>query len=228
MEVARSTQPKKNFLQNVRKLCNKNKIVLIFDECTSGFRQTFGGMHKLYGVNPDMAMFGKALGNGYAITAVVGKKEVMESAQKTFISSTFWTERIGPAAALKTLEIMERERSWKQITNTGKKIRENWQTLANHHRIKIKHTGIDALAGFTIDSSHAREYKTLITQEMLKKGYLASTSFYASTAHTSKIISNYIETLDPLFNLISQCEEGRNIESLLEGPICHGNFKRLN
>ncbi len=228
MEVQRNDPPEPGFLEDVRKLCTQKGIVLIFDECTSGFRETFGGLHLKYGIDPDIAMFGKALGNGYAITAIIGRREVMEAAQSTFISSTFWTERIGPTAALKTLEIMERERSWKQITNTGKKIRENWQKLANHHRIKIKHTGIDALAGFTIDSSHAREYKTLITQEMLKKGYLASTSFYASTAHTSKIISNYIETLDPLFNLISQCEEGRNIESLLEGPICHGNFKRLN
>ena len=104
MEVARSTQPKNDFLKKVRNLANKYKIILIFDECTSGFRQTYGGMHKLYNVTPDIAMFGKALGNGYAITSVIGKKEIMNCAQDSFISSTFWTERIGPAAALKTLE----------------------------------------------------------------------------------------------------------------------------
>ncbi|MEY3200845.1 MAG: hypothetical protein RIR70_395, partial [Pseudomonadota bacterium] len=112
MEVVRNKGPEDNFLHKVRKLATERGIVLIFDECTSGFRQTFGGLHKLYGVEPDMAMFGKALGNGYAITATIGRREVMEAAQSSFISSTFWTERIGPAAALKTLEVMERMQSW--------------------------------------------------------------------------------------------------------------------
>ena len=101
MEVSRNLEPKHGFLKKVRDLANKNRIILIFDECTSGFRQTFGGLHKLYNVNPDIAIFGKALGNGYAINAVIGKKDIMEFAQSTFISSTFWTERIGPSAALK-------------------------------------------------------------------------------------------------------------------------------
>ena len=98
MEVERNEQPKNNFLKKVRKLADDKNIVLIFDECTSGFRETNGGIHKKYNIEPDMCMFGKALGNGYAICAVVGKRSVMESAQSTFISSTFWTERIGPAA----------------------------------------------------------------------------------------------------------------------------------
>ena len=109
MEVKREVEPNKGYLQKIRKLCNKRGIVLIFDECTSGFRESYGGLHKLYGVNPDIAIFGKALGNGYAITAIVGKKEIMRSAQNSFISSTFFTERIGPAAALETLKIMKKK-----------------------------------------------------------------------------------------------------------------------
>ena len=100
-------EPKNNFLQKVRDLATRKGIVLIFDECTSGFRETFSGIYKKYNVEPDMAMFGKALGNGYAITAVVGKMEVMEAAQSSF-KTHFWTERIGPSAALKTLEVMEK------------------------------------------------------------------------------------------------------------------------
>ena len=115
MEVSRNTGPENQFLHKVRQLATAKGIVLIFDECTSGFRQTFGGLHKLYGVEPDMAMFGKALGNGYAITATIGRREIMEAAQSTFISSTFWTERIGPSAALKTLEVMDRIKSWEVI-----------------------------------------------------------------------------------------------------------------
>ena len=142
------------FLESVRKLCDQKNIVLIFDECTSGFRETFGGIHLKYGVEPDMAMFGKALGNGYAITATIGKKEIMQAAQNTFISSTFWTERIGPAAALKTLEVMEQCRSWEKITNTGNMLKNKWHDLAVKHGLEIEFNGIAALIGFDIKSEN--------------------------------------------------------------------------
>ena len=228
MEVSRNQGPEDGFLEKVRKLATDKGIVLIFDECTSGFRETFGGLHKKYGVEPDMAMFGKALGNGYAITATIGRREVMEAAQSTFISSTFWTERIGPTAALKTLEVMERVRSWEQITTTGLDIRRRWQELADRHGIGITHWGLPALTGFTIDSPNALSYKTLITQEMLAKGYLAGNSVYVCTEHTPDVVDGYFHELDPVFALIRECEEGRDVASLLKGPVCHAGFKRLN
>lgn len=228
MEVSRNMGPEDNFLHKVRKLATDNKIVLIFDECTSGFRQTFGGLHKMYGVNPDMAMFGKALGNGYGITATIGKREIMEAAQKTFISSTFWTERIGPSAALATLKVMERTSSWETITNTGNQIKQRWQQLADKYELKINQWGLPALAGFTFESKNALAYKTLITQEMLEKGYIAGNSVYVCTEHTPDIINGYFEALDPLFARIKECENGLDVMLLLKGPICHGGFKRLN
>jgi len=228
MEVVRNMGPEDNFLHKVRKLATERGIVLIFDECTSGFRETFGGLHKKYGVEPDMAMFGKALGNGYGITATIGKREVMEAAQTTFISSTFWTERIGPTAALKTLEVMERVKSWETITRVGLNIRQGWQQLADKHGLKVDHWGLPSLTGFTFQSPNALAYKTLITQEMLAKGYLAATSVYVCTEHTPEIIANYFEALEPIFALIKECEDGRDVMSLLKGPVCHGGFKRLN
>ena len=228
MEVVRNTGPEDNFLHKVRKLATDRGIVLIFDECTSGFRETFGGLHKKYGVEPDMAMFGKALGNGYAITATIGKREVMEAAQTTFISSTFWTERIGPTAALKTLEVMERIKSWETITQTGLNIRQGWQKLADKHGLNISHWGLAALTGFTIQSKNSLAYKTLITQEMLAKGYLAGNCVYVCIDHSSEIIADFFDALDPIFALIKQCEEGRDEMSFLKGPVCHGGFKRLN
>ncbi len=228
MEVQRSTPPDPGFLEGVRELCTRLGIVLIFDECTSGFRETFGGLHLKYGVEPDMAMFGKALGNGYAITAIIGRSTIMDAAQTTFISSTFWTERIGPTAALKTLEVMERERSWEKVTATGNRLRHHWQELASNHGLTIKHNGLPALAGFTFQSPKSLEYKTLITQEMLKKGYLAATSCYSSLAHTSDVIEPYLEALDGVFALIAECESGRSIEDMLESRVCHSGFKRLN
>ena len=151
----------------------------------------------------------------------------MEAAQSTFISSTFWTERIGPTAALKTLEVMKREESWKKITNTGLNIREGWQKLADRHELEISHWGIPALAGFTIKSNNPLSYKTLITQEMLLKGYLAADKVYVCTKHTQEILDGYFEALNDVFKLIKDCENGRDIKSLLKGKISHDTFKRL-
>ena len=228
MEVVRNNGPQDNFLHKVRELATKRGVVLIFYECTSGFRQTFGGLHKMYGVEPDMAMFGKALGNGYAITAAIGRREIMEAAQSTFISSTFWTERIGPTAALATLDVMAQVRSWETITKTGLTIREGWQKLAEKHGLNIEHWGLPALTGYTIRSEKALAYKTLITQEMLAKGFLASNSVYVCTEHTPEVIDCYFTALEPIFALIRECEDGRDIGALLRGPVCHGGFKRLN
>ena len=228
MEVSRNMGPENGFLEKVRKLATDNKIVLIFDECTSGFRQSFGGLHKLYGVEPDMAMFGKALGNGYAITATIGKRAIMEAAQSTFISSSFWTERIGPTAALKTLEVMEREKSWERITATGNAIGERWQALARKHELPLALNGLPALIGFNFNLPDMLKYKTLITQEMLKKGFLANTSVYVCTDHTQSVVNQYFEALDPLFGLIKECETGRSVDAMLQGPVCHAGFKRLN
>ena len=229
MEVSRNEEPQDDFLVKVRKLANDNNIVLIFDECSSGFRQSNGGLHKVYGIEPDMAMFGKALGNGYAITAVIGKREIMDVAQSTFISSTFWTERIGPTAALKTLEIMEATRSWELITELGKSVGTRWKSLSEKYQLPIKVSGLPAMIGFTIQSSDWLKYKTYITQEMLKNNILASNVMYICTEHRQKEVDDYFLVLESIFKIISACHNSDlSIDSLLDGPICHSGFKRLN
>ena len=228
MEVSRNSGPVDDYLQKVRDLATENKIVLIFDECTSGFRETFGGLHKKYSVEPDMALFAKALGNGYAISACLGRQEVMQAAQKTFISSTFWTERIGPSAALKTLEVMERERSWEKITHTGANISSQWKSLADKYELVISRWGLPSLSGFSFISPDALAYKTYISQEMLKHGYLAGNSVYACISHTPTIVEGYFSKLDPIFRTIKECENSLDIHTLLDGPVCHSGFSRLN
>ena len=192
MEVSRNFLPKDDFLNKVRNLCNKKNIILIFDECTSGFRQTNGGLHKLYKVYPDIAWFGKSLGNGFSISAIIGKKEIMEHAQDSFMSSTFWSERSGPAAAIKTLEVMEKLQSWKYVTNIGKKVQINWKKIAKNNNIPINVLGIPALSSFSINSKNWLKYKTYITQEMLKKGFLASNAIFANISHNQKILMNIL------------------------------------
>ena len=123
---------------------------------------------------------------------------------------------------------MERERSWEQVTATGLELRRRWQELADSHGLRISHNGLPALTGFAIQSSKALEYKTLITQEMLKRGYLAGTSCYTCLAHSTDVVERYSDALNEVFAMIAECETGRSIKELLQGPVCHGGFKRLN
>ena len=230
MEVSRNFSPKNNFLQEIRKLTKKNNIILIFDECTSGFRTTFGGLHKKYKVYPDMATFGKTLGNGYAITALLGKKNIMKEAKNTFISSTFWTEKIGVSAALKTQEIMEKNKSWEKIEKIGKKIKKNWLKIAKKYSIDIKISGLDAIPSFVFTHRKHQILKTFLTQEMLKKKILATNTIYVSTSHKSNFLKFYFKNLEKIFKKISIMYKDKNFrfEKILDVPVSSSNFKRLN
>jgi glutamate-1-semialdehyde aminotransferase len=171
-------------------------------------------------------MFGKALGNGYAVNAVLGSYEVMKYAESTFISSTFWTERIGSAAALATLELMKKIKSWEIISTIGLNIKKNWQKIANSHKLKIKIEGLDALPRFNFDSKFNLIYKTFISQEFLKKNFLASNAIYACTKHNPKIINRYFEILDDIFCKIAKTNPANEDFKLnLEGPCCIGSLR---
>jgi glutamate-1-semialdehyde aminotransferase len=220
MEVSRNEPPKKNFLENVRKLTKNKNIVLIFDECTSGFRETFGGLHLKYKINPDIATFGKALGNGYAVNAVIGTDSIMNYANSTFISSTFWTERIGSVAGLKTLEIMEKIKSWDIISSLGKKVKANWESLAKKNNIKLKICGLSALPRFDFENNNLF-YKTFVSQEFLKQNFLASNAIYLCTEHNMKIFNNYFDILDSVFFKISRTiKDNIQPKELLDGSVC--------
>lgn len=228
MEVMRNQEPTPEFLKDIRKLATDNNAILIFDECTSGFRKSFGGLHLNYDVYPDLAMFGKALGNGYAITAVLGTEEVMEAANESFISSSFWTERIGNVAALKTLEIMEETESWAVIDANGRKVLQNWEKLAASHGFEIETSGLPALASFKFKGQENLVFKTYITQEMLKCGFLASNSFYSSVAHNSQIMDQYFNELDGVFKNLANYENLSDVAQSLDGDVCASGFARLN
>ena len=224
MEVERNDIPINNFLKKVRELCNKKNIILIFDECTSGFRSSFGGLHLNYKVNPDILILGKALGNGYAINAILGKRDIMNASNKTFISSTFWTERIGSIAALETLKQMEKIKSWKLISNIGKSIKKNWIKISKNHGLKIKVQGLDALPNFIFNSENHNAYKSYISQEMVKRGILASNTVYTCTSHDDKELRNYYDILNNIFKDIKKCEDDKEtISNLLnEGESLKG------
>jgi glutamate-1-semialdehyde aminotransferase/spore coat polysaccharide biosynthesis protein SpsF (cytidylyltransferase family) len=227
MEVARNQVPKNNFLENVRKLTKKNNIVLIFDECTTGFRETFGGLHLRYKIYPDLVTFGKALGNGYAINAVLGTESVMSYVNSTFISSTFWTERIGSVAALKTLEVMEKIKSWEIISKTGLEIKNQWKYLSKRNKINISIQGLNSIPSFNFGNNNLI-YKTFISQEFLKKGILAGNSIYVCTEHNRKVLEKYFNILDAVFYKIKDSIDKKADKELLNGPVCIGGLRNKN
>jgi len=229
MEVSRNIPPSEGFLKRIRELSNKNNTILIFDECTSGFRETFGGLYQKYDVEPDIALYSKALGNGYAICSMVGISSVMEAVQSTFISSTFWSERIGPTAALATLDEMQAIKSWSYITKMGQYIQKKWLELSDTHQVKISISGIPALSTFSFEYERSNLYKTYLTQYMLEKGILAANSIYVCTEHTKENIEVYLSELSEVFKVISKCENQElDIELLLKTREAFQGFKRLN
>jgi len=228
MEVSRNFGPAKGFLESVREMCTKFGAILIFDECTSGFRETFGGLHLKYGVEPDLAMFGKALGNGFAITSVIGRADVMQAAQSTFISSTFWTERLGPVAALATLAEMEKQRSWTVISQNGANIKAKWKKTLTGLGLPVQVGGLDSLATFSLDLPNWNAVKTFFTQEMLRRGLMATSAFYSSTAHTEELMAEYFNVFDEVFEEAALLIMEGKIESRLLGPAAHQGFRRLN
>lgn len=227
VEPIRHQEPKDNFLRKIRDITDEIGAVLVFDEITAGWRLTIGGAHLLFDVTPDIAVMGKAMSNGYPMSAIIGKKDVMDAAQTSFISSTYWTERIGPAAAIATIRKMKENKLPDHLDQIGGLIGDGWKKLAEKHNIKISLLPPNALVTFSFDYDDALELKTLFTQEMLKRGYLAGPSVYVSYAHNEKIVKDYLETVDEVFGIIKQTINNNNINELLEGPVAHAGFQRL-
>lgn len=229
MEVFRHGLPDVAFLKEVKAIANANDIVVIFDEISSGFRLNAGASHLLTGVEPDICVLGKALGNGHPIGAIIGRKEVMDAAQQSFISSSYWTERVGFVAALKTLEIFQRDDVPSKLNKIGNQLKEQINAVATITGFDLKIIGIDSVPIFIFPTDQALTLKTLFTQEMLKRGFLASNVIYLSIAHTPELCDKYISALSDVFTLLQQAlDSNKDIASLIDGPVCHSGFQRLN
>lgn len=229
MEPIRNEYPAEGYLEMIRKITQEKGIVLIFDEVTAGFRLCVGGSHLALGVNPDIAVFAKGMTNGYPVSAIIGRTKVMQAAQETFISSTFWTERIALAAAVKSIECYEKYKVHDWQRHVGERVKQIWMDLMEKYGLHISITGILPLIHLSFEYDNELAYKTFFTQEMLKRGFLASNGVYASMAHTDSIIDQYATACDEVFRLISEIvNNGKNMNDYLEGPVCHAGFERLN
>lgn len=227
LEPIRSSSPEEGFLNRVRELTDSCDAVLIADETSAGFRLTCGGAHLALDFEPDVAVFSKALGNGYPISAVIGRTGVMEAAQKSFISSTNWTERIGPAAALAMIRKFRREKVHTHLIALGQSIQKGWQQLGQKHGIGIHVGGIAPLSHFAFEIPDALEAKAYYVQLMLDQGLLASTTFYSMYAHTHANVRDYLTAADNAFAEIARAAKAGDISKRLRGEPAASGFKRL-
>ena len=228
IEGARYDLPSEEFLEGIQSEAKKRGILVIIDEITSGFRLTDSGVYRLFDFDPDIVIYGKALGNGFAISAVVGKGDVMSSAQDTFISSTMWTERVGFAAGIATLKKLARHKVKDHLIEIGTFIGEGWLKLGKKHDLKLTVTEFKPLIGFKLHyGDRTNEILTLFTQEMLKRKWLAASDVYVTYAHTKEIVNAYFEDVDQVFSIIAAAIKSNTVPELLEAEIRSDSFKRL-
>lgn len=229
MEPIRHHEPEDNFLGKVKRIANEINAVLIFDEISSGWRMNVGGAHALYEVYPDIAVYGKAMSNGFPMAAVLGKGDIMDTAQKSFISSTYWTDRIGPAASLAAINKMLENNVPSHLCKIGNLISREWEKLARKHDLNINIMGaVPALTTFAFDYGlNSQAIHTLFTQEMLYRGFLASKSVYVSYSHDEQNVEKYLVNVDDVFGLLQKAIGTNKVKNLLKGHVAHVGFKRL-
>ena len=227
IEGCRFQNPNKNFVSEINKFCKINKVCLIVDEITSGWRNTIGGVYKKFGLKPDIVIYGKGIGNGYAISCIVGKKKYLNYANESFISSTAWTERIGFVAANSTIDFFLKNNVHLKIEKNGDYLIKKWKLLSKKHGLKINFSENSALASFYFDYSsqvNSKLYK-FFTDRMLDYNYLASNSIYLSYSHTKKELDSYIKVCDKVFEEVKDLINNEN--KIYKLKTRKESFKRL-
>ena len=228
MEPCRYVDPEPGYLEFIRDRAHAAGALLIFDEITIGWRLCHGGSHLKFGVNPDIAVFAKAMGNGHPIGAVIGTRAAMDGAHGSFISSTYWTEGVGPVAALATLRKLKDTNAPAHVERIGRLVMEAWECMGEKHGLPVKvPEGYPCLAHFSFEHAQGNELKTAYITLMLEKGFLAGPAIYPTLAHTDEIVGRYAEALDEVFGKLAVALENGTVANLLQGPPAHQGFRRL-
>jgi glutamate-1-semialdehyde aminotransferase len=226
LEPARYALPSPEYLAKVVEVGRRIGAVVIFDEITSGFRLAIGGAHLRSGVYPDVAVFAKGMSNGYPMGAIVGKRAVMEAAQRAFISSTYWTERVGPVAALATVRKIRELDVPTHVAAMGDRMRAGWETLAARHALRIVTRGVAPLPSFAFEyGDEAAALRTLYTQCMLDEGFLASGAFYPSFAHTPQHVDAALAATDRAFETLASALAEGSVRARLRGPVASSGLR---
>lgn len=227
MEPIRSEYPHDEFIEAIHTQSRKIGAVLVVDEITAGWRLDYGGAHLKLGIEPDIAVFGKAISNGFPMGAIIGRKEVMSAAQESFISSTYWTDRLGFAASLATLKKIKEKNIPEVLKRNGKAVQEGWKKAAERNSLDIEVEGLYPLSHFSFKYDSASLMQTIFVKEMLARGFLATGSYYASYAHGEAEIESYISAVDEVFGVIARAQSGGELHRLLDTPVKHSGFRRL-
>jgi glutamate-1-semialdehyde 2,1-aminomutase len=227
MEPTRAADPAPGFLEGVRELADRHDVPLIFDEITAGFRLHRGGAHLRYGINPDIAVFAKALGNGVPIAAIIGNADTMQAAQSSFVSSTLWTEGLGFAAGLATLRKMARHDVPGHVAGIGTLFREGLRSRAHAHAVPLTLGGHPALTFLSFAHPEAAAVQTLFTVRLLARGFLAGGGFYPSLMHEPRHVEAYLAAADEALAEIAIAIGRGDVRERIRGPIKHSGFARL-
>jgi len=223
IEPARGEHAPAGYLMALKELASEIGAMLIFDEITSGFRMCAGGIHRNYNVHPDMAVFAKSMANGYAMAVVMGTEKVMQAAQTTFISSTNWTERVGPVASLATIRKYQRLKVENHLIEMGNRVKQIWNDSAKTHQLEINVTGLPSLAAFGFKSPNAIALNTIFTIELLKRGFLGFRQFKSSFAHEKIDLEKYRIAVNEVFAIIAADPTANTLDT----PVAHTGFQRL-
>lgn len=231
MEAVGIEAPKEDFLRQVKEMAEKNGALLIFDEVITGFRFALGGAQEYFGVTPDLACFGKAMANGYPISAVVGPERFMKLFDEVFYSFTFGGECLSIAAALATIERLKTLDAITHIWQRGKKLKDGYNQLAKAYQI----SALTQCVGYSPrtvmqfrDEKGNDSYllKSVIQQECLKRGLLFTGYQFVSAAHTDQIIDDTLRVFRSVFEIVSNAVKSQNLEELLEGELVQPVFRK--
>lgn len=226
MEPMRSFRAPQEYWQQVEAICQQQNIPLVIDEISMGFRLNCGGSHLVLGINPDIAVFSKAMANGYAMAAIIGKNKWMDATQQSFISSTMWTERVGPTAALATINHYQTQLVHQHLEKIGNLVKAGWQRLADKHDLPIHISGIPALCHFSFEVDNFLTLKAYFIDLMLQEGVMATNMFYAMYAHKESHVETYLKAVDKCFaKLRAAMSSGEFDHDVIAST---SGFKRLN
>ena len=230
MEPMNIEEPIAGFLEGVKEVAHRDGALFIFDEIITGFRYAPGGAQEYFGVEPDLAAFGKSMANGFPISAVVGKKEIMKEMEEVFFSFTFGGETLSIAAAIATIKKILEKRVVDTLWDTGTKIMGGVSGLISKHQL----TNVFQIKGkppwsllLIEDRENATswEIKSLFKQEMLSRGILISTSHNISYAHSDDDIQRLLPCYDEVFGMIRDSLERDTVSQELVGKPIEPLFK---
>ncbi len=232
LEPIQSNGPKQGYLEKVKALTHKYGAILIFDEVVSGFHYALGGAQELFGVSPDLVAFGKGMANGYPISAVAGRRELLEQIEHgVFVSTTFGGDSISMAASLATIKILEKPGFYEHINKIGTMIRNGIQERIDRYSLNdvLAVSGMPAHCGVAFEGYGSLDYldvQSVYSQTILQNGILQFAIYFLNSHHTEKEAEVYLDATDKAFSLIRKAVDQDSLDGILVGGKVDPVFKR--